>query len=64
MEIKETTFAPKTYLVWRKGIDIKNIKERNLKETLTIEESLLPAWINPIQRIGKRTFIISMSRGR
>jgi uncharacterized protein YpbB len=39
MEIKETTFAPKTYLVWRKGIDIKNIKERNLKETLTIEES-------------------------
>ena len=30
MGIKETTFLPKTYPIWRKEIEIKNIMDRNI----------------------------------
>jgi len=33
MGIKETTFLPKTYLIWRKEIEIKNIMDRNMWQT-------------------------------
>ena len=33
MDIKETTFSSKTYLVWRKEIDIKNIMDQSMWQT-------------------------------
>jgi effector-binding domain-containing protein len=33
MEMKEITFTPKTYLVWRKEIEIKNIMDQNMWQT-------------------------------
>jgi effector-binding domain-containing protein len=33
MDIKETTFGPKTYLVWRKVVEMKNIMDQNMWQT-------------------------------
>jgi len=41
MGIEEITFLPMTYLIWQKEIEIKNIMDRNMWQTVYGKAPLL-----------------------